>query len=88
LYTVDSTATFAERTRVTSTGLVGNGTKVPAAELEVNGGVRLNTVTAKPTCDATVRGTLWVTQGGAGVKDAVEVCAKDAGDVFAWRTIF
>jgi hypothetical protein len=88
LYTVDSSSTFAEKMRVTSTGLVGIGTKVPARELEVNGGVRLNTATAKPACDATIRGTFWVTQGGAGVKDAVEVCAKDATDVFAWRTLF
>jgi hypothetical protein len=88
LYTVDSSATFAERMRVTSTGLVGIGTKSPTRELEVNGGVKLNTLTAKPACDATVRGTVWVTQGTAGVKDSVEVCAKDAMDVFAWRTLF
>ena len=88
LYTVDSSAIFAERMRVTSTGLVGIGTKVPASELEVNGGVRLNTATARPTCDATIRGTFWITQGGGGVKDSVEVCAKDAADTFAWRTLF
>jgi hypothetical protein len=88
LYTVDSIGTFAERVRVTSTGSVGIGTKVPARELEVNGGVRLNTATARPTCDATIRGTFWITQAGAGVKDSVEVCAKDAGDTFAWRTLF
>lgn len=27
-------------------------------------------------------------QGGAGVKDAVEVCAKDASDTYAWRTLY
>jgi len=45
----------------------------------------------KPTCDVTVRGTFWVTQGitgGGATKDSVEVCAKDAGDVYAWRTIY
>src|SRR5262245_4429148 len=88
LYTNDSSSTFAERMRVTSTGLVGIGTKTPTRELEVNGGVRLNTVAVKPTCDATVRGTFWVTQGAAGVKDSVEVCAKDASDAFAWRGLF
>jgi hypothetical protein len=76
LYTVDSSATFAERMRVTSTGSVGIGTKVPTRELEVNGGVRLNTATARPTCDATNRGTFWITQGGAGVKDSVEVAPR------------
>lgn len=44
----------------------------------------------KPTCVATPadRGKIWYTAGGAGVKDDVQVCAKDAGDVYAWRTIY
>ena len=87
-YTVDGSSTFAERMRVTSTGWLGIGTKTPTRELEVNGGVRMNTAAARPACDATARGTVWVTQGGAGVKDSVEVCAKDASDTFAWRTLF
>jgi hypothetical protein len=51
------------------------------------GGVQLTTG-SKPTCDSTTRGTFWHTAGGAGVKDSVEVCAKDAGDAYAWRTIY
>ncbi|MEM3038637.1 MAG: hypothetical protein QXE45_04500 [Thermoplasmata archaeon] len=43
---------------------------------------------AKPPCDLPRRGMLWFTQGGSGVKDSLEVCAKDATDTFAWRTIF
>ncbi|MFA5931921.1 MAG: hypothetical protein WC793_00890 [Candidatus Paceibacterota bacterium] len=69
-------------------GNVGVGVTAPSQKFEVNGGVRLNTVTAKPTCDATVRGTFWSFQGGTGVKDTVEVCAKDVGDAYAWRTIY
>jgi hypothetical protein len=88
IYTVNGSSTFAERMRVTSTGRVGIGTTTPATALEVDGGVRVNTVEARPPCNATVRGTFWVTQGGAGVKDAVEVCAKDGSDTFAWRTLF
>jgi hypothetical protein len=53
-----------------------------------DGGIRLNTTTAKPTCDASLRGTFWLTQGGAGVKDQLEVCAKDATDAYAWRTLY
>ncbi len=67
---------------------VGIGTTAPNQKLEVNGGIMINTVTAKPTCNVTARGTFWVTQGAGGVKDAVEVCAKDAGDAYAWRTIY
>lgn len=46
------------------------------------------TTGAAPTCDSTVRGTFWYTAGGAGVKDTVNVCAKDAGNAYAWRVIY
>jgi hypothetical protein len=68
-------------------GAIGIGAD-PTQALEVNGGIRLNTVTAKPACDSTTRGTTWFTQGGAGVKDSYEVCAKDAADAYAWRTLY
>jgi type II secretory pathway pseudopilin PulG len=71
-------------------GGIGIGAVVPIApiRLEIDGGLRLNTVTAKPACGAGTRGVFWVTQGGAGVKDNVEVCAKDAANAYAWRTIY
>mgnify|MGYP000229957329 CR=1 FL=1 len=56
--------------------------------LATSGGLRLNTSLAKPTCDAVQGGTLWYTLSGAGVKDAVEICAKDASSSYAWRTIY
>ena len=43
---------------------------------------------AEPACDATARGLIWTVAGGAGVADTVRVCAKDAADAFAWRTIY
>jgi hypothetical protein len=69
-------------------GNVGIGTTSPAQKLEVNGGVMLNTNTAKPACSSTVRGTFWFVKSAAGVKDLVEVCAKDATNAYAWRTIY
>jgi len=73
---------------VNSSGNVGIGTTSPEQKLEVNGGIKYNTATAKPTCNATTRGTTWFTQEAAGIKDNFEVCAKDAGDVYSWRTIY
>ena len=51
--------------------------------------VRLNPASeTKPTCDDTHRGRLWQTYGGAGVKDSLEVCAKDVSDAYAWRALY
>jgi hypothetical protein len=72
----------------TSTGNVGIGTTAPTQALEVNGGVRLNTATTKPACDTNARGTFWFTAGGPGVKDSLEVCAKNASEYYAWRLIY
>jgi hypothetical protein len=51
---------------------VGIGTASPAAKLEVNGGVRLNTTAQKPACDLSTAGTLWFSKGP---KDVVELCS-------------
>lgn len=40
------------------------------------------------TCDATLRGKTRYVPGGAGVADKFEVCAKNASDVYAWRTLY
>ncbi len=65
-------------------GNVGIGTTDPQVALEVNGAVRLNTASAKPTCDSTKRGSLFVEQGGAGVTDTVYLCLKSAANTFSW----
>ncbi|GFO64823.1 hypothetical protein M1B72_05060 [Geomonas paludis] len=83
-----SQSTRAERLVVKYTGEIGVGTNAPAQKLEVNGGVRLNTATAKPTCSSTIRGTFWVAQGAAGVADTVEVCVKDSADAYSWKTLY
>jgi hypothetical protein len=62
---------------------VGISVIAPTAKLEVNGGVRLNTATARPTCTATIRGTLWVTQG---TTDTLAICAT-TGTGLGWKAI-
>lgn len=93
-------STRIERMRITSSGNIGMGTDVPKQVLEVNGGIRINnvtvpgikTATAKPLCDNTTGpttdgGVFWFTKGSAGVKDTLEICAKDTSN-YAWRTIY
>ncbi len=66
---------------------VGVGVASPGQTLEVNGGVRLNTTTGKPTCDSTQRGTLWVTQSASGTKDYVQACIRSSTSTFYWATL-
>ena len=40
------------------------------------------------TCGASTGGTFLYTPGAPGVKDTFAVCAKDASNVFAWRTLY
>jgi len=74
--------------------MVGVGLTNPTTPLDVkgdihaSGGVRFGTATAAPTCASTNRGELWFTQGATGVKDSAQVCAKDAANAYAWRTIY
>jgi len=83
------TASTAPTVRMTvkNDGNVGIGTTTPTAALEVNGGVRLATATAKPTCDSTKRGTIWVEQGGVGVTDTAYLCMKAAADTYSWISV-
>lgn len=41
-----------------------------------------------PVCNSSLRGRLWYTQGNSGVKDQFAVCAKDASEQYAWRSIY
>jgi hypothetical protein len=50
--------------------------------------VNVASAATQPACNASQRGRFWQTLGTAGVKDAVTVCAKDAADAYAWRSIY
>lgn len=55
-----------------------------------NGQVQIGIGNTSPcdTCASGIRGQICYVGGGAGVKDTVSVCAKDAGNAYAWRTIY
>ncbi len=42
----------------------------------------------QPACGVEVRGRQWFIAGATGVKDSLSVCAKDASNVYAWRTLY
>lgn len=101
VFSTSSDGNPTERGRFTREGyfVIGpNGTDPGTNKLYVAGtsyvgglatsdGIRLNTTTA-PTCDANSRGRFNYRHFGSGVKDEVTVCAKDAGDAYAWRVIY
>lgn len=66
---------------------VGIGVITPVQKLEIDGGVKLNPGTSKPTCDSTARGMMWFTAAGSGVSDALEVCIRNASTTYVWTQI-
>lgn len=52
------------------------------------GAIQLGDRGSFPTCNINLDGLLYLVKGGAGVKDSLSVCAKDATDTYAWRTIY
>lgn len=48
----------------------------------------IGNTSAPPTAGTAYAGTLWYRSNGAGAKDDVLVCAKDATDTWAWRVIY
>lgn len=63
-----------------------------SGRVRADGGLQVATGASRPPCsDNSNQGLIWVTPGivGAGAtKDKVEVCAKDAADVFGWRILY
>lgn len=47
----------------------------------------LSTANVHPTCDVSLRGNIYVTQGALGVADSVEVCVKTALDLYVWKAV-
>jgi|CXWL01.1.fsa_nt_gi hypothetical protein len=85
---VSSAATLA----TTNVFIVSSGTVAgqevlqvqSGGRMEVAGGLRINTTSAKPTCDVTQRGTAWLQQGAGGVADLMYFCMKTTADTYQW----
>ena len=77
-----------ERVRISQNGNLGVGLTSPSQKIEVNGGIRYNTQTARPTCSSTTRGTTWFVTGGTGVADTFSICVKDASENYSWKSLF
>jgi trimeric autotransporter adhesin len=79
------------RMTIDNTGYVGIGTTTPAQALEVNGAVQvdgavqINTTATQPACNASLRGSFWVTQGTT--SDSVSVCVL-LNSAYTWKALF
>jgi len=51
-------------------------------------GIMGGPIEARPTCEVTLRGRLWLVFGADGTKDEFAVCAKDAAGQYSWRTLY
>jgi len=67
---------------------VGSGVTNPAQQLSVGGGVQLISQGTAPTCNSTIRGTLWFYSPGGSTKDSLQLCAANASGTLAWQPIY
>jgi hypothetical protein len=68
-------------------GITSASTITAPSFIASSAGIRLASNGSIP-CQISTRGTLNFVAGGTGVKDIVQVCAKDASNNYAWRTIY
>jgi hypothetical protein len=86
-WTQNGTSTGGGSMSFNSNGDIAFAGTSEVARFLTGGGFKLATA-SQPSCAVGIRGTFWYVAGGAGVKDSVQVCTKDASDAYAWRTIY
>ena len=67
---------------------VSGGATNPAEQLSVGGGVQLVSGSSAPTCNSTIRGTLWFYSPGGSTKDSLQLCAANASGTVGWQTLY
>jgi len=72
---------------LSATEIIVFGNANPDETQEFNQGLQISTVTTKPAADATSVGMMWLTPGGGGVADVLEVVLKSAADTYSWVNI-
>lgn len=56
---------------------------------QVTGGVQIDGGgAARPACDASTRGTVWVTPGDSSTSDAASFCSREAGERYEWVSLW
>jgi hypothetical protein len=78
--TITSMATAAHNINIS----VVNFLETTATAYKIHMPFQLADPGTKPACDATTRGTIWRDDGGTGVADTIEVCAKNSSNTYAW----
>lgn len=48
----------------------------------------MSAAASRPACAEALRGRLWFSVAAAGVQDQLAVCAKDAAEGYAWRSLY
>ncbi len=82
----NSSAGIAGNVNVRAGSTSGGGT---AGKVIVTGqGLQLVAHGAKPACAVGLRGTIFYVAGAGGALDTLEICRKDAGDAYAWVSLF
>jgi len=84
-YTASSDALIIDRSGNSATNFVVTTAPSNGNAMAVNSsGLKIYDMGTKPTCGASTRGYIWREEGGAGVADKLEVCAKNSSDTYAW----
>lgn len=89
--TANTTGSRLERMRITYYGYLGVGTVNPQQRLDVAGAIRTTNSTSKPTCNNTIRGSIWFYKNdtaSSGAPDSLDICAKDNTGAFVWKSVF